>query len=164
MLILRPRERPRPCAWLAHRRRLVTAHLGTDGPWLPGRHGPPERHRGGLPGRNLKAPPLRFGEQTPALLSSLSFGLKLAHKFLGCLAGASNRQFKPDVSSCRGPSPLPARAHVCPCSRRSEFTPGGERPAGHTQEPWLRGGCRGVEGSPRPAGTPPSRMGAPPAD
>ena len=39
--------------------------------------------------------------------------LKLAHKFHGCLVGASNRQFKPDVSSCWGPSPL-ASACMCP--------------------------------------------------
>ena len=74
---------------------------------LRGTMGPPHPPMPGSPA------PLWFGEQAPALLSTPSFGLKLAHKFHGCLVGASNRQFKPDVSSCWGPSPL-ASACMCP--------------------------------------------------
>lgn len=90
--------------------------------WLPGSCGPSEGYCEGLQvPPSLEAQPVWFGEQAPTLLSSPSLSLKLAHEFLGCLAGASNQQFKPDVSSCWDPSP-PASACVCP--REVGLSPG----------------------------------------
>lgn len=97
--------------------------------------GPPHPPMPGSPA------PLWFGEQAPALLSAPSFGLKLAHKFLGCLVGASNRQFKPDVSSCRGPSPL---ASACVCPRGGRTLPRGD---GSEHALGVPGGGGGKSGS-----------------
>ena len=106
---------------------------------LRGTVGPPHPPMPGSPA------PLWFGEQAPALLSTPSFGLKLAHKFHGCLVGASNRQFKPDVSSCWGPSSPGQRLHV---------PWGGRTLAGGDGSEHALGGPGRIRSQPGPVGSP----------
>lgn len=116
----------------------VNVHPGRESSWLPGQRGPSEEYHRGLhvPTASTAPAPVVWGVRPrPA---ELSCGLKLAHKFLGRLASASNRQFKADVSSCWGPSPL-ASTHVCPI-HKGWSQPWGGQLASCTPEPQL--GCR----------------------
>jgi hypothetical protein len=104
-----------------------------------GAKGQSKRHREGFVCPQPLVP-LWFGKPDPALLSTPTLGLKLAHKFFGCLAPASNRQFKPDVSSCRSHPPTPQHRLCKSLPKRSRGRTQPHQSAAHTPGPQLGGG------------------------
>lgn len=65
--------------------------------------------------------PLWFGKPDPALLSTPSLGLKLAHKFFGCLAPALPTDNSNQMFPAVGPIPPPlSTGYASPCPRGRE--------------------------------------------